>query len=304
MKRFLLLALAMNLAVFSAAYGWTRLYGREGHVEAYSVRQITDGGFIVTASSPWDLLKLDPDGDSLWSQHYYIGPVRCAEQTSDEGFILTGHSVLNLALLKTDSLGNEIWRREYGGEEYDEGYFVQQTADGGYVITGSTGASGARDNDLWLLKTDSLGDTIWTRVYGSEDENDVGRCVRQTADGGYIILGEIGQYGYGDAWLLKTDSEGDTMWTRIFGDLDGNCVVQVSDGGYVVCCGAGNLWLSKIDSAGATLWTKTYWGNGRCVQETTDGGYVITGRMNSELYLLKTDSEGDTVWTRSFGDEG
>lgn len=89
---------------------------------------------------------------------------------------------------------------------------MQETPDGGYIIAGYTSPWFGEIEDLWLIKTDSEGDTLWTRIYGGEAE-DLGNCVDQTADGGYIITGATKSFGVGgyDLWLLKTDASGDTL---------------------------------------------------------------------------------------------
>ena len=202
------------------------------------------------------------------------------------------------------------WMKTYGGEEADGGYCVQQTSDGGYIITGFTRSFGAEKNNLWLLKTDAEGDTLWTRIYGGE-EPDVGRVVRQTADGGYMIIGLSGSFGAESytPWVLKADVNGDTLWTRTYGGsrLGNIWIEQTSEGDYIIA-GRG-LWLLKIDSLGEVLWERTYesegckWGS--CVKQTSDGGYIITGATSeADLFLLKTDASGNTLWRSTCGGEG
>jgi hypothetical protein len=107
-----------------------------------------------------------------------------------------------------DAEGNEEWNRTLGGEDPNKGHSVQQTTDGGFIITGETVPFGADVSDLWLIKIDSEGNEEWSRTFGGEDW-DVGRSVRQTADGGFIITGWTISFGAGlaDLWLIKTDSE-------------------------------------------------------------------------------------------------
>ncbi|MCH7536144.1 MAG: T9SS type A sorting domain-containing protein, partial [Bacteroidetes bacterium] len=162
-------------------------------------------------------------------------------------------------LVKTDSAGNVVWAKTfYGGKQYDAvGMSVQQTVDSGYVVGGYVRFS---NNDLtaaYLIKTDKNGDSLWAKTYdGALYDNAF--SVQQTNDGGYIVAGQTKSFGAGmnDAWLIKTDANGDTLWTKTYG-RSGNDVA-------------------------------------RSVQQTTDGGYIITGQTDGYgVWLIKTDSMGN-----------
>jgi len=310
---------------------WTRTYGGTEGDYGYSVQQTSDGGYIIAGMTysfgaggrDVYLLKTDSSGDTLWTRTYGGSDGEegySVQQTSDGGYIIGGYTYsfgagsYDVYLLKTDSSGDTLWTRTYGGSDYDWGYSVQQTSDGGYIIAGGTWSFGAGGGDVYLLKTDSSGDTLWTRTYGGSDSEE-GYSVQQTLDGGYIIAGYTGSFGagYDDFYLLKTDSSGDTLWTRTYEGTGwdyANSVQQTSDGGYII---AGEIWsygtvegdvyLVKTDSSGDTLWTRTYGGSdddyGSSVQETSDGGYIIAGFTDSfgagyeDVYLIKT--VGDVV---------
>jgi len=178
-------------------------------------------------------------------------------------FTIIGVSLLITTCSKpTESEGEEeaLWTKTFGGSDHDGGSSVQQTSDGGYIITGETHSYGAGDSDVWLIKTDESGDNLWTKTFGGGHE-DVGGCVQQTSDGGYIVTGDTRSYGAGswggyDVWLIKTDASGDTLWTKTFGGSDddvGTFVQQTSDGGYIITgwtdsYGEGNfdVWLIRI----------------------------------------------------------
>lgn len=219
-------------------------------------------------------------------------------------------------------LGAEItFEQTYGGSENDWGNDVQQTVDKGYIITGRTYSYGAGNSDVYLIKTDSLGDTLWTRTYGGAGY-DQGSSVIQTEDGGYIIGGHTAQWpDYNDAYFIKTDSIGDIIWTERYSYFSSNhcfSISTTSDGGYIATGPTYNgegyyIYLIRLDSLGDSLWTKAC-GNGSCgynggrsVQQTYDDGFIITGQTNLstaggyDVYLVKTDSLGDTVWTKKFG---
>lgn len=255
----------------------------------------------------------------------------CVQQTSDGGYIIIGrtHSYGNgsgdIWLIKTDSNGDSLWTRTFGGNDTEYGYSTQQTTDGGYILLGVTQSFGSGYYDFWLIKTDSTGNEEWNQTFGGTGY-DQGYSVQQTSDGGYILTGNQ-QFNTSDGeqlLLIKTDSSGNTLWTKIYGsdgNDDGKSVQQTADGGYIIVgrkatstnVGDG-VWLLKTDSLGDTLWTKLYTAtgdfgltgsNGESVKQTTDGGYIIAGNIyengDNNIWLIKTDSEGDALWTKSFG---
>jgi len=311
---------------------WTRTYGGSQRDYSTSLSQTIDRGFIIAGytqsfgagESDFYLVKTDPYGDTLWTQTYGGSQTDLGlsiVQTADGGYIFSGETEsfgaggIDVFLVKTDAVGDTIWTRTYGGSGDDRGYSIAQTSDGGYIIAGETEPLGADDSDIYLVKTDSAGDTLWTHTYGGSDY-DRGRSVAQTSDGGYIIVGRTVSFGagYEDVYLVKTDADGDTLWTRTYGgDLwdCGNTIANTTDGGYIIAgytysfgIGEVNIYLIKINNDGDTLWTRTYGGDGcqiaRSVSQTTDGGYIIVGYTDSfgageyDIYLIKTDSLGYT----------
>jgi hypothetical protein len=325
-------------------YSFEKTYGGTEDDMGWSAQQTSDGGFIVAGHTEsfgagdgdFYLLKISPEGDTLWTKSY--GGIShdhafSMQQTSDGGYIISGATTSfgldksDVYLIKTNSFGDTLWTKTYGGDSTDTGWDVQQTSDGGYIISGWTFSfTSSSQSDLYLVKTDSLGDTLWTKAYGDDIGSEGGWSVKQTSEGGYIIGGFNSSYGAGwdDVWLVKTDSLGDTLWTRTYGgsSMDfGFSVHQNSDGGYTIAgwtwsFGAGHMdvYLIRTNASGDSLWTRTCGGTGEdrgfTSDKTSDGGYIIAGKTKSfgtgesDVYLVKTNSLGDTLWTRTFGGSG
>lgn len=203
-----------------------------------------------------------------------------------------------------------VWTKTYGGVYWDEGLDVQQTIDGGYIVTGFTSSFGVGGKDIYLIRTDSNGDTLWTKTYGGTGD-DIGFSVRQTSDGGYIITGEIFVPGnHMDLCLLKTDSQGATLWVKTYGGPDpevGRSVRQTFDGGYIITGDKGYVtYCVKTNATGDTIWTRTYGeGRGYEIEQTSDGGYIIAGVIPvgaaGDALLLRIDTLGNTLWSKSYG---
>jgi len=275
------------------------------------------------------------NGELLWNKTFG-GSTNdngyCVIETSDGGYAIIGTKWFgddgnsDVWLIKTDENGVEVWNNTFGGIYSDYGYSVAQTTDGGYIITGSFGSGLILNDDLWLIKTDSNGDHEWNKTFSGEFTSDNGRCVMQTPDDGYLVVGTTGMgiMGNPDVWLIKTNSTGDLEWNQIFdgGQEDyGYCFAPTSDGGYIITgytwsygAGSSDIWLIKTNSTGGEVWNQTYGGisddYANCVQQTSDGGYIIAGNTYSfganpgvtpDVWLIKTNSTGSEVWNQTYG---
>ena len=203
-------------------------------------------------------------------------------------------------LIKTDANGNMAWNKIYGGNFDDEGVAIQQTSDGGYIVTGYSCFIGdpyyTYGADLWLFKTDANGDMEWNKTYGGPGF-DLCEDLESTSDGGYVLVGSTDSFGAGrsDFWLIKVDSSGNMEWNKTYGGTmyDGAySVVKTSDGGYALAgttqsFGAAydDFWLVKTDVNGDMEWNKTYGGAypdyGHTVEQTSDGKYIVAGATSS-----------------------
>jgi hypothetical protein len=319
---------------------WTKIYGGPENDVVYSVQQTADGGYIMagytesfsTGSSGYPdvyILKTDAKGDTLWTRTYGgdgsdIG--RSVLVMPDKGYIIVGWTDSygvgydDVYLIRTDSLGDTLWTRTYGGINLEQGYSIKRTSDKGYIIAGRIHIN-AGDWDVYIIKTDSLGEVQWTKKYGengSSTKSDEAYSIDTTSDRGYIISGATRSFGAGgyDIWLLKTDANGDTLWTRTYGFHNGDLGYSVlcnSDGEYVVAgsvarttnnpCG---LCLIKTDSNGNTIWIKYYGEGGEhglSIQQIPSGEYIVSGvRYASffDLWLVKVNVNGDTIWTKTY----
>ncbi len=182
---------------------WAKTIGWSGWDVARSIRQTSDGGYIVAG----------------WTNSFGAG----------------GYDVL---VLKLSSQGNLDWAKTFGGSSSELGYSVQQTNDGGYILAGYTNSFGVGDYDFLVFKLNSQGNLDWAKTFGGSG-TDLGFSVQQTNDGGYILAGYTNSFGAGvyNVLVLKLSSQGNLDWAKTFGGSSselGYSVQQTNDGGYIV----------------------------------------------------------------------
>ena len=305
---------------------WDETYGGSSNEAAWSVRQTSDGGYVIVANTGSFgvenggvyLVKVTSGGGLEW-ERTFSGPgweeTRCVRQTSDGGYIIAGFTSSigagshDAHLIKVDSDGDLEWEAAFGGAETDVGAAVTETTDGGYVVAGSTRSYGAGDFDVYLVKTNAVGTLVWEKTFGTALRDDA-LDIEQTSDDGFIITGyrESGGVGEQDVYLVKTDSSGNLIWESTFGgsdDENGYSVRQTSDGGYII---AGFIWLMgadpsdgltmKVGPGGALEWQRVLGGLEQEglyeVATTNDGGYIFAGYTASfgaggrDIYVVKT----------------
>ncbi len=256
---------------------WNKLYGGTNidwtsFSGGKSMRQTADGGYIIAGQTRSSL-----SGNVTGTNHDATGG------TDD------------IWVLKLDAAGNITWQQLLGGSSFDNASDIQQTADGGYIIAGSSTSSQSGDvtgvnngnGDIWIVKLDAAGNKQWDKLMGGSEGEGV-NAIRQTADGGYIVAGysntpqpggditgtNHSSFFTDDYWIIKLDASGNKVWDKLFGGDDYDrplSVVQTADGGYMVagdCNSSANgdvsgtnhgdwdFWLLKLDAAGNKLWDK------------------------------------------------
>jgi hypothetical protein len=309
---------------FNGDQQWCNTFGGTTYYHGNCVHQTMEGGYFITGycsagSSNFYLVKTTSLGIEQWHRvyggtEYDMG---CEGfQTLDGGYIVVGYTYsfgaggYDVYLIKTDSLGLQQWSSTFGGTSSDYGNSIQQTIDGGYIIVGETSSFGAGAYDVYLIKTDSLGNQQWYRTYGGNSV-DNGCSVQQTSDGGFIITGFTSSFGAGsyDIYLIKTDEFGNQQWYRVFGGISteyGYSVHQTLDGGYIIAgytisfgAGGHDVYIIKTDIVGNQLWSRTIGGNlndeAQCIQQASDGSYIIVGKTTSygtggwDVYLIRLE---------------
>ena len=336
-----LLLLAAALPAQTPDLVWTNTFGGTANDIGFSVRQTSGGGYILagqtlsygTGDSDVYLVKTDAAGDMVWEKTFGgIGGDEALSvmETADGGYILAGRSTLsepdqgsdNVYVIKTDATGNMVWEKTFGGASIDQGKSVVETADNGFAVAGYTRSFGAGSADAYLIKTDAAGTVVWSQTYGGLS-TDVGEEVRQTADGGYVVVGATASFGSGslDVYLIKTDASGVIVWSRTYGGAawDYGYSVQELVDGYIIAgetesYGAGDkdVYLIRTDTAGNVVWEKTFGGtlkeSGWSVQQNpADGGFFIAGFTTSfgagsyDVYVIKTGPDGTVEWTDTYG---
>lgn len=295
---------------------WVRSYLGQGDVSFGIVRRTTDGGFLIHGNYLFSggprglLVKTDSAGNIGWASSYSgiaWATGACMEITADGGYIVAGQAAtgpmdMDLLILKSGPGG---WARTYGNGNESAGSIIQ-TFDGGNVVAGKSGTG----SDCLLMKTDSSGNQMWVKKFGNSG-SEYPLNVIETNDSGLALLGHTASFSSAtETFLLKTDSDGATLWTKVYPGIDGRRVVETSGSDYMMTgYSPGGPFLLRLDSQGAPLWAKTYdvpnadAVGANSLQPTADGGFVFSGdiflQSDTGIYLVKTDSNGNGVCSAS-----
>ncbi len=265
---------------------WAKNFGTTASDVALSVLQASDGGYVVMGQT-----------------------------MSNGGAFAPSNGLGDFGLLKLDATGTRLWAKNFGGDGFDNGMYISATADGGYILCGSTHSNNGDfplnkgSWDFGVVKTDAFGNKQWSKTYGGTG-TDNAFCVKQTADGGYILgglsnssNGDFSQNNGGlyDYAVIKIDASGTLQWAKNYGGSDddqGYSIEIAADGGYAICGwsksnngdfsqnnGDYDYGVIKINSAGVKEWAKNFGGSqtdkGSCIQQTADGGFITNGQVFS-----------------------
>jgi hypothetical protein len=255
----------------------------------------------------------------------------------DVGIFLGGYDYW---IIKTNSIGEIIWKKVYGGSSFEFPFSIQQTADLGYIVGGKTSSNNGNvvgnhgESDAWVLKLNSSGDIVWKKTLGGSYIDDFSTII-QTNDGGYMVAAEtqsndgdvLFNYDpfYKDVWLVKLDPDGNIAWQKTIGGNftdDVKDIKQTADGGYVFVgrsssttgdltgiSPASGIWVVKIDSSGNMVWQKRFTGNQtvnntNSIKQVSDGGYIIGAVTNSTNIPFSANSGGIDNWVLKLDSTG
>lgn len=326
-----------QMVKFKRSYGGPyQDYGRDA-------KQTIDTGYIVVgATSSYGsgatdiyLIKTSKTGVPIWWKAIGGANIEWGEsvvQTQiDSGYAIGGYTNsygsggYDFYLAKTDKNGDTLWTKTYGGNGWDLAYCIKQTSDGGYILAGSTYSFGKGGQDIYVVKTNSSGDTLWTKTYGGTGDEEA-RYIAQNKDGGYIISGYTTSFGNGayDCYYIRTDMNGDTLWTKTLGGMVDDkfyCGKETPvAGGFIFGgvtksfgnSGSNDFWLVKTNGSGDTSWTTKIgaFDNeiGYAVDTDGVGGFAIIGLTAGSgyhhIYCERTNGGGWWIWSTSHGTTG
>lgn len=307
---------------------WDRTFPASGDGEANSVQQTSDGGYIMggyamadDGSSDFYVVKLDSNGNLEWAYTYGTGNNEVAnsiQQTTDGGYVVAGYTEgdfdegSDIYVVRLYDSGDVMWDETYDSGGNEDAHSIQQAADGGFIIAGSSDSEGELHG--FLLKIDQ----------GSFKERSISfpgmggytqiLSIQKTDDGGYIAAG----YSSGidnnnfDSYVVKLDEYGNELWHKTFGrpqgDEEAASVQQIQEGGYIIAgytisvgSGGRDYYIIKLDADGKKVIWEQIFGSGedeeaKSIYQTTDGGYIVAGTRtvggNGDMYLIKLEADG------------
>ena len=281
---------------------WEKTFGGGNAGTFRDVEQTADSGYIIIGYSidpDFYVARTDSLGNLIWEKTYggaFFDFGNAVLVLDDGGFLFAGFSNSfddngQARLIRTDSNGDTLWTRRYGGGAWDNLTEIKKLNDGGYIITGLTHSIGSGLADFWLMKLDSAFDVVWETAFGGP-ETDIARDVIEASDGGFVMTGKTASFGAGDddLWIVKTNSEGDSLWAKTFGAHRrdrGFSIIEASTGGYLATGSTGYFnggllgrLIIRTDENGYTLWTAVtefQGGVGLSIINTLNDWFVVAG---------------------------
>jgi hypothetical protein len=307
---------------------WIFNYGELFDHEGCCVRQTTDGNYIIagwarlasTAGKSILLIKAGENGLPIWNRTYSDyddQEIRSIEFTSDGGYILAGWAKIHVTsndssyedmlIIKTNSLGNAIWSRHYGGINSQKAWSIKNTFDGGFIVAGWTDIF-PLGSQIYLIKLNQDGDTLWTRTYGYLC-NDGATSVLELPNHNIVIGGSITDGRCNShAMLIFLNQNGDSLNTVLLPYTLINSMSITNDNDLIICGpysdNSSSAYIAKVNLNGEMIWANTFEDypnafSARSVIQTSDGGYVFTGTTLSypeNIILAKLASEQTGIY--------
>jgi FHA domain len=204
------------------------------------------------------------------------------------------------------------WERVIGGAGDDVGRAVALTADGGLIVAGTTDSKGAGKTDLWLVRLDAAGATVWDKTYGGEGD-DAGYAVA-VADDDYVVAGATSEAKGSTAWLMRVDGIGNRLWQDMAGSSDGYRAVRTTASGGFVLAGTirdkdqSHAWVVAVDGKGQNARPFLHQKGNSSASDVQQVGedFVAVGTLDSTgkgkpgLYVVKLDQRMRPVWERVY----
>ncbi|MDA3817698.1 MAG: T9SS type A sorting domain-containing protein [Prolixibacteraceae bacterium] len=302
---------------------------------------INENGVFVFGSS-WDkgflnndmrLTKINSKGDEVWTNYYGdfhsdqgFGVIQC----EDKGFALVGFTKSrdvygDIYLVKTDEKGEKLWENHFGSRYVDYGFCIVENRQNELIIAGTEGGFfnptrtdfKNHDADIYIVKTNSMGELIWCETYGG-DGHDWAKSIVQAPSGGYYVCGSTQSEGAGsfDVFLMKIDENGNELWKKTYGGANyeygesvaltsGNSLYIVGTSSSYSNNGEPDLYLIKTDLDGDLLWDKCYGTQysdyGKDLMCVSDSGCIVAGYTRcgnvgkSDFLLYKVGKDGEVI---------
>lgn len=278
------------------------------------------------------LMRTDLNGEILWRRSLATDLHAEGESlatTADGGLIMAGShstapSIRNLLLVRTDSEGQVLWQRSFGGPMNDIGRKVIQLHDGSFMVIGTTSSFGPGVASMYVLRVDAIGNELWSRTFGGISL-DGGSALVQLDDYQVVLLGFTESFGAGgrDQWLVGMSLQGDSLWSRTVGGPgyeESQGFVLLPDGGFALCGHSASvdpvhaLHALRLDGSGSVLWehhlgTVGAHDGGEGVTVDSDGNFWFVGRGDvqgqlEEILLIRADAQGLIVSEERLGGSG